>query len=155
MNTEERIQKQRELIEIIGRFYENEGLQPTAGRIMALLMVMDKERYTFDEIIEELQISKSSASIALRMLQIRGDVDYITVPGDRKRYFEIKKRDALSLFDDIENKMKESKELLQQILDLKANGDSPNARFFKELIKVLDFFFERIEFFKEEFRKNR
>ncbi|MFO8234606.1 MAG: hypothetical protein R6U04_04265 [Bacteroidales bacterium] len=155
MNTEERIRKQRELVETIGRYYENEGLQPTAARILALLMVMDKERFTFEEIIEELQISKSSASIALRILQTRGDVDYITMPGDKKRYFEIKKKEPLSLIDDFEQKMKEIKELLERIIALKANSDSPNGKFFKDLIKMLNFFFERIEFFKQEFRKNQ
>src|SRR6056297_152989 len=100
MKTEERIQKQREVVETMGRFYEEEGLQPAAGRILALLMVMDKERFTFEEIIEELQISKSTASVALQILQTRGDVDYVTLPGDRKRYFELKKKDVLSLIDD-------------------------------------------------------
>lgn len=155
MNTEERIQKQRELVETIGRYYEDEGLQPTAARILALLMVMDKERYTFDEIIEELQISKSSASIALRILQTRGDVDYITIPGDRKRYFELKKRDVLSLIDDFEHKLEKIYELFQEILNLKANSNSPNSQFFNELIQMLDFFFERIDTLKEEFRNSK
>ena len=37
-------------------------------------------------------------------------------------------------------------------VELKANEDTPNAQFFKELIRMLDFFFDRIEIFKEEFR---
>jgi len=155
MNTEGRVQKQRELVEYIGRFYEEEGLQPTAARILGLLMVMDKERFTFDEIVEELQISKSSASLALRILQTRGDVDYTTLPGDKKRYFELKKRNLFALINDVEEKMRRQKEILQNIVDLKANKDTQNTQFFKELIRMLDFFFERIEWFKQDFQSKR
>jgi len=155
MNTEERIQKQRELVETIGRYYEKEGLQPTAGRVLGLLMVMDKERFTFDEIIEELNISKSSASIALRILQTRGDVDYITMPGDKKRYFELKKRDALSMIDEFEEKLKRSHAAFRKIIDLKADSNSPNSQFFKRIIEMLDFFIDRIELLKEEFLKKQ
>ena len=151
MNTEERIQKQRQLVETIGRYYEEEGLQPTAGRVLGLLMVMDKERFTFDEIIEELNISKSSASIALRILQTRGEVDYITMPGDKKRYFELKKRDSLSMIDEFENKLKKSHAAFQEIIDLKADSNSPNSIFFKQIIDMMDFFIDRIEHLKKEF----
>ena len=91
MNSEERIRKQKELVEKIGRYFEKEGFQPIAGRIYGLLMVMDKEQFTFDEITEELQISKSSASIALRNLEIRDDIEYVTLTGDRKRYFQLQR----------------------------------------------------------------
>ena len=70
MNSEERLKKQKELVEEIGRHFDKEGLQPIAGRIVGLLMVMDKEQFTFEEITEELQISKSSASTALKNLEI-------------------------------------------------------------------------------------
>ncbi len=58
----ERIQKQ-ELIERIRRNNERDSFQPMLARILGLLMVMDKEEYTFDEIVDEMQISKSSANV--------------------------------------------------------------------------------------------
>ena len=79
MNTEERIKKQKQLIETMGQHYEKEGMQPVAGRTLALLMVMDKEEFTFDEIIEELQISKSSASVALKFLQLKNIIERLVV----------------------------------------------------------------------------
>ena len=42
MNTQERIDKQKDLIEEIGMYFDKEGLQPIAGRILGLLIVMDK-----------------------------------------------------------------------------------------------------------------
>ena len=86
MEGSERLQMQRELIEFIGRNSEkDEGIQPVAARIMALLMVMDKEEYLFDEIVTEMQISKGAVSTSLKNLELRGIVEYVTHPGDRKK----------------------------------------------------------------------
>ena len=151
MTTEERVRKQKELVETLGRHLEDEGFQPTAGRVLGLLMIMDKERFTFDEIVEELNISKSSASIALKNLQIRGDIDYVTLPGDRKRYFEIKRKDAVNIMDEFEKKLHQFKGLLHQINSLKADPNSPNSQFFATLIDMFDFFFSRFNDLKEEY----
>ncbi len=151
MTSEERIKRQKELVELAGCVYDKKGFQPTAGRIVGLLTVMDKERYTFDEIVEELQISKSSASNALRMLEMGNIVEYTTIPGERKRYFQIKSMDRFTLVDEHRIKLKESRDYLQKALDLKANKDSEKAVLIKNLIDMLNFFLDKFEDFKKEY----
>jgi len=151
MTTEERIKRQKELVETTGRYYDKKGFQPTAGRIVGLLTVMDKEQFTFDEIVEELQISKSSASNALNILEISNVVEYITVPGDRKRYFQIKKLDKFALIDEHGIMLKETRDFLKNVLDLKANKNSENSLLVKNLIDMLNFFLEKIEELKKEY----
>jgi len=153
MNTEERIKMQRELVEAMGRNYDKEGFQPIAGRILGLLTVMDKEKFTFDEITEELQISKSSASNALKMLEIRDRMEYVTLPGDRKRYFQLKKHEPVAVINDIKKKVIDSKALLQRVVDLKADQNSSNALFIKDMILVLDFFLSAFERTDANFKK--
>ncbi|MDA3819874.1 MAG: MarR family transcriptional regulator [Candidatus Delongbacteria bacterium] len=155
MNTEKRINKQKELIETIGRQSEQEGMQPVAGRIMALLMVMDKEQFTFDEIVEELNISKSSASTALKILQLKDMVEYETHPGDRKRYFHIKVQEPFYLFERVKNSMIEKNKMMKSIIKLKADPESKNVLFFKDLIRITDLFLENYEKMKENFFKNQ
>lgn len=145
MTTEERINLQRQLVETLSRINEHDGMQPVAGRIYVLLMVMDKENFTFDEIVEELNISKSSASIAIKMLQIRGLIEYFTLPGDRKRYFRIKRHEPFKLFEEFKNKMVEKHKNWQQIIELKADPESKNSKYLKELCFILEFFQESVE----------
>lgn len=155
MNTEERIKKQKELVEQIGRYFDKEGFQPIAGRILGLLMVMDKEQFTFEEIVEELQISKSSASNALRNLEIRGDIEYSTLPGDRKRYFHIRRQDKFALIDEFVNKIGSVIMLLNEIINLKADKNSKNAQFFTELVEMSQFFIDELSNLKAKYlRKN-
>ncbi|MBN2274359.1 MAG: MarR family transcriptional regulator [Bacteroidales bacterium] len=151
MTSEERIKRQKELIEAMGTYFDKDGFQPVAGRILGLLIIMDKERFTFDEIVEELQISKSSASNAIRMLEIRNFIEYITKPGDRKRYFQIRKFDKFSLIDEHKTKLKTTCDYLQAVLELKANKEAENAVFIKNMIDMLIFFLDKFDELKKEY----
>lgn len=80
-------QKQKELIERFGVLMENHGSSPAEARITGLLIVCDVNELTFEEIYETLGISKSAASNAIKRLLDTNRIEYITKPGDRKRYF--------------------------------------------------------------------
>ena len=153
MNTEERVQKQKDLVEKIGRHFDKEGYQPIAGRIVGLLMVMDKEQYTFEEITEELHISKSSASIVLRNLEIRGMIEYITIPGDRKKYYRLRHQNTFELIDDFEKKSSQVIEILQEVLGLKADTKSNNSQLFINVIDILSFYLENLKILREKYNK--
>src|ERR1039457_1717695 len=81
--------KQKELIERIGIFFEHQGLPPAVARICGLLLISDRLELTFEEIYTTLNISKSAASNAINLLLNTHKVEYITKPGDRKRYFKM------------------------------------------------------------------
>ncbi|WP_181303982.1 MarR family transcriptional regulator [Rufibacter sp. XAAS-G3-1] len=80
-------QEQRQLIEKMGIYHEQQGFPPVTGRIMGLLYVSDRPHLSFEEIVETLNISKSAASNALQLLQQMHLIEYTTYSGDRKRYF--------------------------------------------------------------------
>lgn len=153
MNSEERVKAQKEIVEEIGRFFDKKGLQPIAGRVLGLLMTMDKEQFTFDEITQELQISKSSASNVLRNLEIRGDIEYTTIPGDRKRYYHIKRQNVFEMFDEFEKEMRTMVKTMERIIELKADKESKNSIFFKELIKFVTISLENLQLLKEQYKK--
>jgi len=152
MEESERIQKQKELIESIGRHNEKDGFQPVTARIMGLLMVMDKEEYTFDEIVEEMQISKSTVSNALRNLELRGVLEYVTYPGDRKRYFRIVSGDINEMIDEVEKRMQQKLDMMNQIIELKKNPNSRNAKFIQNITEGIKFFIEHMDKLKAEYK---
>ena len=130
-------EKKREIIERIGVYYEKKGLQPVVGRIMGLLLVAEPAEATFEEIQEELQVSKSAVSTALTFLQAKETVEYRTKPGERKRYFKLRMRDWKSElkkeFDEVLN----MESLINEIIDLKENKESD---FCCRLLEMKDFF---------------
>jgi DNA-binding transcriptional regulator GbsR (MarR family) len=155
MTTEDRIKRQKEMVELTGRFYDKKGLQPVAGRVIGLLMIMDKEQYTFDEIVEELRISKSSASNALRLLEVGDFIEYITVPGDRKRYFRLKMRDKYALIDEHHKTLSETRDYLKIVLELKADRNSGTSVFIKDILDMLNFFLDHFMELKSIYEKKK
>jgi len=149
MEDSERIRKQKELIEYIGRINEKDGIQPVAARIIGLLMVTDKEEYTFDEIVTEMQTSKGTVSIALKNLELRSIVEYTTYPGDRKRYYRIISTDVNRIIGEAEKRIKQHINIIDQVIDLKKEQESKNVDLLKTLSKGLKFFITKAE----EFRK--
>ncbi|MBW7868980.1 MAG: MarR family transcriptional regulator [Brumimicrobium sp.] len=88
--------RQAELIDYLGVFFvEDEHLTPIEGRILALIILFGKQGVTFEDIITELSIGKSTASSYLEDLQKRKRIEFYMKEGDRKRYF-IVKRDSLN-----------------------------------------------------------
>lgn len=83
-------EEQKQLVERIGLMHESEGLSPAVARVLGLLLVSDKVELTFDEIRETLNLSKSATSNALNIAIKLNRIEYITKPGDRKRYFKSK-----------------------------------------------------------------
>jgi len=149
MDASERIRKQKELIECIGRHRERDGIQPVAARIMGLLMVMDKEEYTFEEIVTEMQISKGTVSTALKNLELRGCVEYTTYPGDRKRYYRAISRDVPAILGEAEKKIRQHIDLIDQIISLKTDQNSKNVNLLKSISDGLKFFLVKTEEFKK------
>ncbi len=76
-------------IEESGLFFESMGLTRMSGRILGYLMVTDKEKVSFEEFTQVLQASKSSISTNLKALTGVMFIKTVTIPGDRKTYYEL------------------------------------------------------------------
>ena len=135
--------KQKELIERIGIFFEQQGLPPAVSRISSLLLVSDKLELSFEEIYSTLSLSKSAASNALNFLLITHRVEYITRPGERKRYFK-------ACIDQWENMFKDRLHFLPSLVSLlseiRAQRTEKNSTFNKNLEDFIDF----ISFMQQE-----
>lgn len=128
--------KQKELIERFGVYSEREGSSPAPARIIALLLVSDETELTFESIYQTLQISKSAASNAINSLLTSEKIEYITKPGDRKRYFRSRighwERDFGKRF----NKLFEASKFMKEILEQRP---SHTVEFNNQLQKVVSF----------------
>lgn len=77
------------LIEEIGLHFESlYDIPPLASRIYATLILNGNEGFSFEELTELMQASKSSVSTSINLLLQLGKITYYTKPGDRKRYFK-------------------------------------------------------------------
>src|SRR5690606_19961024 len=93
------------LVERLGVFLEQEEqLAPLAARILAILLLTDKNGITFEQLVGDLRASKSTISTHLQSLLNNGRINYFTKQGDRKRYFTINPNRILKSIDDMMEK---------------------------------------------------
>jgi DNA-binding transcriptional ArsR family regulator len=131
--------KQLKLIEELGVFYEKTGVHPAAARILSLLMVSDKIELTFEEIYETLNLSKSATSNALNVLINTDKLEYITKPGERRRYFRLRIK---NLKEEIHKSLEgiyTFKLLLQKVVNLRTESTGDFNSSLEEVAQFLDF----------------
>ena len=75
-------------IELMGRHLEEEGMPRIAGRLMGALLI-NPRAMRLDELAEQLGVSKASVSSNARLLETHGIAMKITLPGDRRDYYQI------------------------------------------------------------------
>jgi DNA-binding transcriptional regulator GbsR (MarR family) len=81
-------QATRDFIESMGRQFEEDGAPRIAGRLFGFLMLQE-EPCSLDEVAEQLQVSKGSASSNARLLEQLGIAERVTRAGDRRDYYQI------------------------------------------------------------------
>lgn len=81
-------QATRDFIESMGRQFEEDGTPRIAGRLFGFLMLQE-EPCSLDEVAEQLQVSKGSASSNARLLEQLGIAERVTRAGDRRDYYQI------------------------------------------------------------------
>lgn len=99
-----------DFIERFGLLAEEDGMPRIAGRIFALLMLTE-DPVTLDEIAEELQVSKASASTNTRLLDRIGILERTTKPGDRRTFYQLSPHALEASFD-------RSRSRLLEVLDI-------------------------------------
>ncbi|WP_187262987.1 GbsR/MarR family transcriptional regulator [Pontibacter beigongshangensis] len=138
-NTLALTERQKELVEKIGIFHEQSGMQPAAARVMGLLFVADKRELTFDDITEVLGISKSATSNAINLLIQTDLIDYTTFSGDRKRYFRLKITNWREGLARKINHMTSMNTLFREVLEARKETGAAEDEKLEELIDFLNY----------------
>lgn len=147
--------QQKELIEKLGVYLEESGIQPVTARVQALLLIADNTELTFEEIQNTLGISKSSTSGAINMLLTIKRIEYITKPGDRKRYFRSRIRDWQLQFKEKIDGLANIAEIYSEVLEQRSPETTDFNQSLKELIDFLDFFKIEVQGIFERWQEKR
>lgn len=145
-NTFQLTEDQKKLIERIGVQMEKMGNPPAPSRIQALLLVSPVTELSFDEIRESLNLSKSATSNAINLLMNNKQIDYITRPGERKRYFKNTIASWRTSMEDAFEKLTVGADIFEEVLKQRP-AETPE--FNHSLREIIDF----MRFVNEEMPK--
>jgi DNA-binding transcriptional regulator GbsR (MarR family) len=76
--------------EDVGLMFEQVGLPRMAGRIFGRLLISDPPHQSHGDLADGLQASKGSISTMTRLLIQLSLIERISLPGDRRDYFQIR-----------------------------------------------------------------
>lgn len=143
------------LIQAWGNLGYSWGLNKTMAQIHALLMI-SPQPLSAEEIMQELNISRGNANMNIRALLDWGIVSRLSVPGERKEYFQSEK-DIWTLARQVarERRKRELEPILKVLREVNdVTGDSSeNTKEFKKTVKDLKQFAEKSDALLETFIK--
>lgn len=112
--------RKEKLIEKVGVHIEQkEQIAPLAARIIAYLVLKGRKGETFENLVCQLNASKSTIFTHLTTLQASNRITYFTKPGDRKKYFILSPNALLDNMDEMINKWKEEREIHLEVINYK------------------------------------
>lgn len=114
-------QASQRFIERMGLNFSDEGVPRIAGRLFALLLLSTSPR-SLDDLARSLDVSKASISTNARLLQQWGAIDRVSLPGDRRDYYQIAEDGITRLLQiqiDRLRRMQETIEEARNEIDLK------------------------------------
>lgn len=94
---------------------EQDGFPRIAGRMMGFLL-LNEGPFTLDELADELQISKTSASTNARLLADYGVIEHTTKPGDRRDFYRLAPDPWERMFDIVKRRMQRFHDVLDETI---------------------------------------
>lgn len=119
---EELKEQKKKLIELLGVYFEREKLvAPLAARILSTLILNGSQGTTFEQLVNDLEASKSTICTHLNALEGQQKISYFTKCGDRKRYYFMAPGYVSRKIDLLLSQWQRERTLQEQILVYKRN----------------------------------
>ncbi|NBA87835.1 MarR family transcriptional regulator [Emticicia sp. CRIBPO] len=155
MSTVKITEEQLQLVEKLGLVFEGPGLQPAAARVAALLVVSDTLELTFDDIREILNLSKSATSNAINLLLNVHRIEYITKPGDRKRYFRSNLARWKNVMKEKFMDLEKTNSVLKEVVDQRTPATKEFNQSLEEMVSLMRFMNQQIPRLFKEWEKSK
>ena len=152
----------RQFIEEAGDMLAEHGMPHMAGRVIGSLLISEMGRRSLDELAEDLDASRGSISMATRLLIRIGLVQRVSVPGERRNYYQVREGSWAKQFVHREEHIDQHFSVLEKGLALLKGQPIERKMRLLELLAFFDFIAEEVPGFvdrweerKEELLKRR
>ncbi len=130
--------------------WEEDGLPRIAGRIFALALLTEGA-LSLDEIATRLGVSKASVSTDTRLLERMGFIERVSLPGDRKDYYQSNERsferaiaERVRRMNDLQKLIESGRELVKKCPAVRCRLDDHHLAF-AHVTKALETALEELQ----------
>jgi DNA-binding transcriptional regulator GbsR (MarR family) len=148
-------QAKRQFIEDAADMISEHGLPHMAARVIGALLVCVPPQRSLDELAEMLGASKGAISMATQLLLRLAVIEKVSIPGERRHYYQIRRDVWSTLFMQKEEELERHFRMTERGLQLFEGEPVEAKRRLVELLVFLDFVAEELPGFGERWRKRR
>lgn len=141
-------------IENMGLATEAEGLTRTAGRLMAYLLLAPGP-VTFDDIVNDLRVSRGGASASTRFLESRGVLERVPLPGSRRVGYRVTADPFAHLVTARLARRRKTREVVNRALAAGAGLEPQAQARLRDMKRFYDLLIDRLDSVAEEWRAGR
>lgn len=131
------------------------GFPPIVSRIIGLLLLADPPYQSFYQIQEFLLASKSAISYALNYLLNSQEIEAVTFPGDRKRYFRLKEDTWINIIKKSGVQLSSPKNIFRELSEYRKSINPDQSKLFSEFSELYEIIELRINESIDEWQKKR
>lgn len=130
----------RHYVEEVALQFGEVGLSRTGGRIFGWLLLSDPPHQTMNDLVDKLQVSKSSVSTATRFLIQVGLIQRLSLPGERRDYYRVAEGVWQNSMRQRKDQIIAFRKLAEQGLELLADQPAERRRRLQEMGDFYAFF---------------
>lgn len=130
---------------------EQDGFPRIAGRIMGFLL-LNEGPFTLDELADQLQISKTSASTNARLLEQHGVIERVVKTGDRRDFYRLAEHHWERMFDVVRKKLQRFQTMLDETIDALPPEQTYGRKRLRETQRFHAFMLEKLNEHIDEWR---
>lgn len=124
------------ILDLYAATFQEDNYPPVAGKILGLFYVSEQKYFSFEELQDQLEISKSAVSKGLKMLLNIGEINFVTFEDNkRKRYFYLDVQGNIDRIQSLITSYTMQTKLLEETLALRGETNPELNNFIENSIK--------------------
>lgn len=145
----------RQYAEDVALYYERVGMSRSAGRILGWLLVAEPPHQSMTDLVEALEVSKSSVSTATRDLVKMDLIERISLPGIRQDYYRIIDGVWKNAFEQRQSQLVDLRKLADRGLELLADKPAEQQKRLRDMRDLYAFMEEEVPRLLERWEEKR
>lgn len=146
--------RERELLDRFGLFFERAGSTRTAGRLIAWLMICDPPEQSITQLAAAADVSKASVSTMARQLEETGYIERVPHARTRQHYYRLRRGGMSAVVKHRQRFLDDAATLGKEALDL-IGPDAARTETLREWTDLMDFLSGKFDALVDDWQEQR
>jgi DNA-binding transcriptional regulator GbsR (MarR family) len=145
--------KQRDFVKELSGNLDSLGLNKISGVIISYFILSEKDELEFEELVDQLNVSKASVSNNLRTLEKIGFITRDRKPGQRKSQYQLAALDMKLMMMERMKTIEVFSNIMKRGLELSSDKNENTQRFLKGISHFYDWLLEEFPALLKNYQK--